>query len=178
VAKPQDRDLLISEMVRPGAMAEMLDDNFANYVVQTALDYSEGEQREQLLKELVPLLNTIKSRSWYKRIMTKIGMGMSTISQFEPPRHIPSRQFVENRVPRMASQRPLTHMVYGQAERSVEQPPPGFMHPNPVGGQLSDRNGYRPQQVQSHTSQQYGNFYPYAPRAPIHQSEYRTNGDY
>jgi hypothetical protein len=187
VAKPKERQMLIGEMIRPGAMVEMIDDNFANYVVQTALDYADGDQRAQLLKEIMPLLNSIKSRSWYKRIMTKIGMGMnnSAQGQYETPRHaMPLRQYSDERVhPRMTSdQRSFTTMHgYNQippVERSVEHLPPGFMHNNHVAGQLSDRNGYRVQPVQPHVPQQYGNFYPYGPRAPVQRSEYRTNNEY
>ena len=65
MAAPADMEFLISEMVRPGAMAELIDDNFANYVVQTALDNAGPEQKQQMIKEIMPQLNTIKSRSWY-----------------------------------------------------------------------------------------------------------------
>jgi hypothetical protein len=178
VAKPQDREYLISEMVRPKAMSEMIDDNFANYVVQTALDYAEGDQRAQLTKEILPLLNSIRSRSWSKRIMSKLGVGMTNNGHHESSRHMPPRQYIDDRVhQRMTSNPGLPIHGYVQTERVVDHPPPGFMHTNPVGTH-SDRNVYRTQSVQSHTPQQYGNFYPYGPRAPVHQSEYRTNGEY
>lgn len=77
MANATDRDFLIVEMTRPGAMAEMIDNTFANYVVQTALDYAEGERRTQLVKEIIPLLGSIKARSWCKRIMTKLGSGIN-----------------------------------------------------------------------------------------------------
>jgi len=176
-------------------MAEMIDDNFANYVVQTALDYAEGEYRAQLVKEIMPLLNSIKSRSWYKRIMTKLGLGIGTNGgHYESPRHsMQPRQYMEeggihhrmNSADRVIPNMPTYGQFHG-SDRSPDHFPPGFMHSPPIsggGGHTSDRNGYRPQHqpsVQSHSQvpQQYGNFYPYNPRAPIHHSEYRTNGEY
>jgi hypothetical protein len=187
VAAPADMEFLISEMVRPGAMGQLLDDNFANYVVQTALDNAGPEQKQQMIKEIMPQLNTIKSRSWYKRIMGKIGLGMGSANgHFETNRHpMPGRQYMDDGMhPRMPSESrglPPMHAYppMHAAERSVDHLPPGFMHPPPMGGHPSDRNGYRshvPPHAQS--PQQFGNFYPYGPRNPIHQSEYRNNGDY
>jgi hypothetical protein len=173
-------------------MAEMIDDNFANYVVQTALDNALPDQKQQLIAEIMPQLNTIKARSWYKRILSKIGLGMGPGNgHFEPNRHpLAGRQYMDEGMhPRMSSeQRGLPPMhaypAMHPGERSVDHlPPPGFMHPPAVGGHPSERNGYRThlQQVpQPHpqSPQQFGNFYPYGPRNPIHHSDYRSNGDY
>jgi len=182
---------LISEMVRPGAMAEMIDDQYANYVVQTALDNAGPEQRQLMVAEIMPHLNTIKARSWYKRIMSKIGLGLGQGNgHFETNRHhMPGRQFMDDGMhPRMPSERALPPMhgypPMHAAERAVDHlPPPGFMHPPAPGGHPSDRNGYRghPHPVaQPHTQspQHFGNFYPYGPRNPIHHSEYRSNGEF
>jgi hypothetical protein len=193
VTEQADREFLISEMVRPGAMTEMSDDNYANYVVQTALDYSEGEQREELLNELLPLLPAIKHRSWYKRVMMKIGLPNHPVSQLEPPRQLVPRTYIDDRVhPRMTSDPGYSGSSHGYVQASERSTignfSPGYMHPNPVGGQLSDRNGYRGQSVQSHAPQQFGNFYPYGPRIPHdprapqdsrgpHDHEYRPNGN-
>ena len=184
MANATDRDFLIAEMVRPGAMAEMIDDSFANYVVQTALDYADGEQRTQLVKEIMPLLGSIKARSWYKRIMTKLGLGINSSpvgGHYDLSRHSMPRQYMDDGIhnQRMNADRGPTH-GYGHIQgpdRSPENLPPGFMNSPPLGGHSSDRNGYRTQHRQSH-SQQYGNFYPYGPRTPIHHSDYRTNGEY
>lgn len=167
-------------------MAEMIDDSFANYVVQTALDYAEGDQRAQLTKEIMPLLGSIKARSWYKRIMTKLGLGINNNNgggHYESSRHSMSpRQYIDDGIhQRMNSERGPVH-GYGHihgSDRSPDHLPPGFMH-SPLGGHSSDRNGYRSQHQQSHSQvpQQYGNFYPYGPRAPVHHSEYRNNGEY
>lgn len=180
-------------------MAEMIDDNFANYVVQTALDNAGPEQKQQMIAEIMPQLNTIKARSWYKRIMSKIGLNLGpTNGHFEPNRQPfgAGRQYMDDggMHPRMPSEGrglPLMHAYppMHAGERSVDPhlPPPGFMHPPPaVGGHPSDRNGYRAHHQQQHVpqphaqspQQHFGNFYPYAPRNSIHHTEYRGNGDY
>ena len=167
-------------------MAEMIDDSYANYVVQTALDYAEGDQRTQLIEEIMPLLGSIKARSWYKRIMTKLGLGINTSvgGHYEAPRHsMQPRQYIDDsHHQRMNSDRGMHGYNHvHQSERSGNHLPPGFIHSPPIGG---DSNGYRIQRqssVQAHSQvphQQFGNFYPYGPRTPIQHSEYRTNGEY
>ena len=193
MANATDREFLIVEMIRPGAMAEMIDDSFANYVVQTALDYAEGDQRAQLIKEIMPLLGSIKAKSWYKRIMTKLGLGVNNNSgggHYETSRpSMAPRQYVDDGIhQRMNPDRgiPTIHHGYGHistSDRSGDHLPSGFMPSHPIGGHSLDRNGYRTQHqssVQSHSQvpQQYGNFYPYGPRAPMHHSDYRTSGEY
>jgi hypothetical protein len=181
-------------MIRPGAMDNMIDDNFANYVVQTALDYAEGEQKNALIKEIIPLLSLIKQRSWYKRIMTKIGLGMHTNPHnnnphYEGGRHgMSSRHYMDDGLHSRMSSTSADRGGHGSmqgyghiypAERSPDHLPQSFMHtPAPMG---SDRNDYRsqhPSQGQSQVSQQYRNFYPYGPQSSIHPSDYRPPGDY
>jgi hypothetical protein len=180
---------MIEEMVRPGAMAELIEHQFGNYVVQTALDYADGDQRAQLIREITPFIPTIKTKTWYKRMLNKMGTGINN-GQYETSRHTAGqRQFVDDEVNqrRTTEPRPRTS-VHGYSNthassRSVEQLPSGFMHGPPIGNHHSDRNGYSRQHqhaVPTHTQvpPQYSNFYPYGPRTPIHQSEYRGNGEY
>ncbi|KAG0179133.1 hypothetical protein DFQ28_011143 [Apophysomyces sp. BC1034] len=48
VAEPQTRRSLITELIDPNAMEKLLHDSFANYVVQTSLDYADSDQRVQV----------------------------------------------------------------------------------------------------------------------------------
>lgn len=176
---------MIAEMVRPGAMAELIEHQFGNYVVQTALDHADPQQRAQMIKEITPYLPNIKNKTWYKRMMNKIGLGVNN-GQFEAGRHpMGQRPFMDDGVHQRRATEPrgISPMQgYGNAHaasRSVDQFPPGFMPGHPVG---SDRNGYRGQQQapsHGHAAPHYGNnFYPFNPRTPVHQSEYRGNGEY
>jgi hypothetical protein len=172
-------------MVRPGAMAEMIDDGFANYVVQTALEYADERQRERLIKELIPLLHSIKTRSWYKRITSKMGIAnnanTNNAGHYDPRQPVNTRHFADDPMhQRMNSDRgiPAIHgHGYGhQIDRAAVDP--SYMHGAAMNAH-PDRNGngYRPSHSTgpSHPqmSQQFGNFYPYT-RNP----EYRTNGEY
>jgi Pumilio-family RNA binding repeat len=173
-------------MVHPGAMAEMIDDNYANYVVQTALEWAEGEQRAHLIAEIMPLLGSIKSRSWYKRIITKMAMnGNGPNHPFDSRLPVSSRPYGDEGFHRMNSEPRGLPLLPGfnhrsGTERSAEPLPPNLPHPSSVVMHPSERNGFRMQQQLPHSQvpQQYGNFYPYGPVVTNHPSEYRTNGDY
>jgi len=189
VAKPSDLEFLLGEMVRPGAMADMIDDSYANYVVQTALDFAQGEERTELVKEIMPLLSSIKSRSWYKRILTKLGLAVNhNNNYYDSTRHSLSRLVDDSIHSRMTSEHRGLGPMHGYSpihgpDRSLDHrvPPSGFIHGPPGGGPPSDRNGYRVQQhpVSTHAQlpPQYANFYPYG-RSVVHHSDYRSNADY
>jgi len=50
VAEPDTRAALIDEMVNRLRLEKLLRDSYANYVVQTSLDYAEPRQRAQVNK--------------------------------------------------------------------------------------------------------------------------------
>jgi len=166
-------------MIRPGAMSDMIDDNFANYVVQTALDYADGDQKTALMQEIMPLLSSIKSRSWYKRIMNKLGLGVhnNSAGHYDGGRGpgMSSRHYIDDGLhhSRMPSTDRAAHgsmqQGYGHihsSERSPEHlPQHSFVSAQSTMG--LDRNGYRSQhqsQGQTQVPQQYRNFYPYGPQ--------------
>ena len=176
-------------------MAEMIDDPFANYVVQTALDFAEGEQRAMLVREIMPHLSAIKTKTWYKRITIKLGLAPNhSTSHFDSGRHMSSRPYIEEGMhSRMPSEHRGLGPVHGYpsvphgSDRHMDHriPPPGFMHNPALGGHPSDRNGYRlaaSQGISQHMPppppQQYGNFYPYGPRSALHHADPRSNGEY
>jgi len=190
VASHADLEFLLTEMVQPGAMAEMIDDPFANYVVQTALDFADGDLRAVLVREIMPLLSSIKTKTWYKRITIKLGLAPShSGGHFDSGRHMQRPYGEDGMHSRMPSEHRGIGPVHGYppvphgSDRHMDhRVPPGFMHNPQMGGPPSDRNGYR---VASHNGpphgqapQQYGNFYPYGPRSTIHQTEYRSTNEY
>ncbi|GAA5800157.1 hypothetical protein HPULCUR_005582 [Helicostylum pulchrum] len=71
-AEPPTRRLLIAELVNQSVMEKLLHDSFANYVVQTSLDFSDEDQRAELVECIRPLLPTIRSTPYGKRIHSKI----------------------------------------------------------------------------------------------------------
>ncbi|KAJ1344989.1 hypothetical protein BSLG_000504 [Batrachochytrium salamandrivorans] len=72
VASPETRALLINELLNKERLDKLLRDSYANYVVQTSLDYAEPSQRAQLVECIRPILPSIRNTPYGKRIQTKI----------------------------------------------------------------------------------------------------------
>ncbi|PWN27850.1 ARM repeat-containing protein [Jaminaea rosea] len=72
VADAKLRQLLVEELLNRARLEKLLRDSFANYVVQTALDYSEPLQRAQLVECIRPILPMIRNTPYGKRIQSKL----------------------------------------------------------------------------------------------------------
>jgi hypothetical protein len=72
VAKLETRKLLIDELLGKTRLEKLLRDGYANYVVQTALDYAEPQQRTALVESIRPLLPVIRNTPYGKRIQSKL----------------------------------------------------------------------------------------------------------
>lgn len=55
-------------------LEKLLRDSFANYVIQTALEYAEPNVRHQLVENIKPLLPAIRLTPYGRRIQSKIQM--------------------------------------------------------------------------------------------------------
>ncbi|KAF4556781.1 Pumilio-family RNA-binding repeat-containing protein 3 [Elsinoe fawcettii] len=63
---------LVRELIDSAELQRMLRDSFANYVVQTAIDYSDDDQKEALIEEIRPLIGAIRHTPHGRRIQSKI----------------------------------------------------------------------------------------------------------
>ncbi|POY71655.1 hypothetical protein BMF94_5350 [Rhodotorula taiwanensis] len=72
VADATGRRAIIDELLVKQRLERLLRDSFANYVVQTALDYAEPAQRTQLIETIRPILPQIRNTPYGKRIQSKI----------------------------------------------------------------------------------------------------------
>lgn len=81
VADTDLRQQLVSELTDATRLESLLRDSFANYVVQTCLDYAEPNQRVQLVECIRPILPAIRNTPYGKRIQSKLQRDGS-----EPPR--------------------------------------------------------------------------------------------
>ncbi|ORY01716.1 ARM repeat-containing protein [Basidiobolus meristosporus CBS 931.73] len=72
VSKPETRKGLIDELLNRETLDKLLRDSFGNYVVQTALDYAEANQRLMLVDAIRPLLPAIRNTPYGKRIQGKL----------------------------------------------------------------------------------------------------------
>ncbi|KAI9300586.1 armadillo-type protein [Cunninghamella echinulata] len=72
VSEPEIRRALITELINQSNMEKLLRDSFANYVIQTCLDYADQDQKVQLVERIRPHLASIRSTPYGKRIHSKI----------------------------------------------------------------------------------------------------------
>ncbi|OBZ85802.1 Pumilio domain-containing protein C6G9.14 [Choanephora cucurbitarum] len=79
-AQPKTRRLLIAELLDPIVTQRLLHDSFANYVIQTSLDFADPDQRAELVECIRPLLPTIRSTPYGKRIYNKIAKDAKSTS--------------------------------------------------------------------------------------------------
>ena len=64
--------MLIREINSPTELEKLLSDSFANYVVQTAMDFAEDELKSQLYDNIRPFLPLIRHTPHGRRIAAKI----------------------------------------------------------------------------------------------------------
>jgi len=73
VAGPEARHLIIKEVISEKANFHMLlQDPFANYVIQTALAVADPVQHVELVEAIRPFLNQLRNTPYGKRIQSKI----------------------------------------------------------------------------------------------------------
>lgn len=128
-AEPHVTTMMIEEMLNANELEKMLRDSFANYVVQTALDYADPETRNCLVEAIRPILPAIRQTPYGRRIQSKILVvesqghpsGVSTPHDVSSPGQIP--------LGRQTSAAPAT---FGSQTATVSHYPNGFYsNPNP-----------------------------------------------
>ena len=72
VSEASTRKALIEELLNRTRLEKLLRDAFANYVVQTALDYADPAQRAALVDCIRPILPMIRNTPYGKRIQSKL----------------------------------------------------------------------------------------------------------
>ncbi|KAK3315010.1 hypothetical protein B0H66DRAFT_535903 [Apodospora peruviana] len=66
------KDMIVEEMLAPGEMTPLLRDSFANYVIQTALEYATPVMKHHLVETIRPLLPGIRTTPYGRRIQAKV----------------------------------------------------------------------------------------------------------
>ena len=64
--------MMIEEMLNPTELEKMLRDSYANYVVQTAMDYGDPEIKGRLVDSIRPILPLVRQTPHGRRIQSKI----------------------------------------------------------------------------------------------------------
>jgi hypothetical protein len=71
-AQEPSKDMLIEEMLQPSELDRLLRDSYANYVIQTALDYANPAMKNRLVEAIRPYLPAIRTTPHGRRIQAKI----------------------------------------------------------------------------------------------------------
>ncbi|KAL3485389.1 armadillo-type protein [Aspergillus germanicus] len=71
-AEPPIRRQMIEEMLSGPELEKMLRDSFANYVVQTAMDFADDVTRNRIVEHVRPILPSIRQTPHGRRIASKI----------------------------------------------------------------------------------------------------------
>jgi len=66
------KDMIVEELLAPGEMPTLLRDNFANYVIQTALEYATPMMKVRLVETIRPVLPSIRTTPYGRRIQAKV----------------------------------------------------------------------------------------------------------
>ena len=71
-AKSKVTQMMIEEMLNANELEKMLRDSYANYVVQTALDFADPETKGRLVEAIRPILPAVRQTPHGRRIQSKI----------------------------------------------------------------------------------------------------------
>lgn len=109
---------MVDEMLLPGEMEKLLKDSYANYVVQTALDYVDSDTKTRMTESIRPILPAIKQTPHGRRIASKIvasdatGRLSGSSSGQATPNELSSPSFTSARQNNVASGR-RQFQIYG-----------------------------------------------------------------
>jgi hypothetical protein len=78
IAEPETANMLIEELVDTPYLDKLLRDSYANYVIQTALDYAEAGTRQRLVDNIRPIIPSIRSTPYGRRIQSKLSTSGSS----------------------------------------------------------------------------------------------------
>ena len=139
-AKDPSKDLIVEEMLKPQEIERLIRDSYANYVVQTALDYATPHNKHYLVEAIRPLLPQIRSTPYGRRIQHKIAQydnrGIAAASgQITPADNTQGQIPLRN-----------SNHSRGPSNSSTALSPTGSVNANPVGIVPGIQNGQPPMQ--------------------------------
>jgi len=71
-AQDPSKDMIVDEILAPGEIEKLIRDNYANYVIQTALEYATPYKKAALVDAIRPVLPSVRSTPYGRRIQAKI----------------------------------------------------------------------------------------------------------
>ncbi|KAJ5623963.1 ARM repeat-containing protein [Penicillium lagena] len=123
-ADPLIRREMIDEMLSGNELEKMLRDSFANYVVQTAMDFADPDTRNRIVESVRPILPSIRQTPHGRRIAGKMmasensGRGSATTSGQATPNEVHTTQISGSMLQK--------NFVYQQPGAPASNVPNGF----------------------------------------------------
>ncbi|KAI0205520.1 ARM repeat-containing protein [Astrocystis sublimbata] len=133
------KDKMVSELLVPGEMERLLKDNFGNYVVQTALEYSTVHMKHNLVEAIRLMLPTIRGTPYGRRLAAKIqqydSQSGNSSGQTTPSESTQAQAVLNGNQGRaMSSQSILAHPGYANGLNGTQMTysnPANIAKPNP-----------------------------------------------
>lgn len=84
-SKPETRRQIVAEIAAPQTLEKLLRDGFANYVVQTAMDFADDEVKPVIMENVRMILPSIRNTPHGRRIQSKLADYDNRNSTSNPP---------------------------------------------------------------------------------------------
>ncbi|KAF2085772.1 ARM repeat-containing protein, partial [Saccharata proteae CBS 121410] len=72
ISDDESKQNLIHELLQPAELDKLVRDNYANYVVQTAIDHADPSTKVSLIEGIRPMLTSIRQTPYGRRIIGKV----------------------------------------------------------------------------------------------------------
>ena len=144
--------VMIEEMLNSNELEKMLRDSYANYVVQTAMDYGDAEIKARLIEAIRPILPAVRQTPHGRRIQSKI-LALDGQGRFSGSGTPNDRSSGQIPISMQMTSSPMTNNTYTAPSNTYSNfgAPPRAMYPQ-----------FTPSQPQQHASgaanfMQFGN---------------------
>ena len=141
-ADQQVRRQMIDEMLVGSELEKMLRDSFANYVVQTAMDFSDAEMLARIVDSIRPILPSIRQTPHGRRISGKMMATEGAVAKGGGSIMAVSNEISPAQLARLTTQKPPPPFLYqpnpytGAAQFEGTKPPFGSMNHIPGGNDI------------------------------------------
>lgn len=167
--------MLIEDMLNSPDFDKMVRDSYANYVVQTAIDYADPLIKARLIEAISPILPSIRQTPHGRRIASKVlGEGAGRLSGNSSGQVTP-HDSSSGQIPSAAPKNPAIHQPRprgGQAENDIRRMMAGAMSTEINGGTFypsTNGNGIQTNGNQAQANQQpNGDATPPYNNGPVH----------
>ncbi|KAL4741022.1 hypothetical protein BDV11DRAFT_203812 [Aspergillus similis] len=122
-ADEEMRRQMIEEMLAGDELEKMLRDSYANYVVQTAMDYADSATRTRIVKYIEPILPSLRGTPHGRRIGSKIAPENSGRSSAATSGQVTPNEMNSAQLPQASLQTPQKPLMYHHNSYSVSGAP-------------------------------------------------------